>query len=291
VLSEAVQGGAASRPEPETTPLAPATPMSGGLTAEDQALLAALRESWFTGGPSELLEALPELVQQAPERSERRLALLDAFARLALDLVLAPGMAPRGEASESLVTLARALEREDSARLPNGSAVAIYAALMALVDEPLVGADLLMKAGDLPGVAAARLELSRRALYLLRKSAGPLKTDTSRQMLVSGLRFFRHLGEVLGMEARAVSDLLDGVAGQDGDAMRALEATLRQAEGSRAAQKGAGPALCQLACAAAATLCADEGPVTACQGRCIRTGAVRFSQATRPTPDPRWYCH
>lgn len=289
-FSDAVRGGTA---DPLTPTSAPPTggsaPPAGALGEEDRALIAALRESWFTGDPSETLLGLRASVEQTPERSERRMALLDATAQLLLDLVLAPGLPPRGEGAENLVALARAFEREAEVRPPDRRTAAIYAAVMALLDDSMTGADVLVRAGSDPGVPEARLELSRRALYLLRKSAGPLKTETSRQMLVSGLRFFKHLEELTGAAFANVSALLDQVGRDEGTA-NTLQALLIDLEGARAARRGAGPSLCQLACEAAAATCDAQARLTTCQERCGKTGAVRFTALSRPTTDPRWYC-
>lgn len=289
-LSEAVRGR--DVPESNPDPIPPSDSRAPVLAPEDAALVTALRESWFTN-PVDTLQGMTALVEQAPEKSPRRQALLDAFATLLLDLVLAPGVVPRGEdTAASLTALARSFEYEAQTRPPGRTAAAVYAALMALTDEALAGADLLSRMSADPLLGEARLELSRRALYLLRKSAGPLKTDTSRSMLVSALRFFRHLEALVGSELANVTALLDQVAANDPDATRTLEATLARAEGPNAARKGTGPALCQLACESAVSVCGEgaEG-VLACQARCEKTGAVRLSAAARPTVDPHWYCH
>jgi len=292
-LSEAVRGRE-TPPGPDTnpTPIPPSDSSAPSLSTEDIALVSALRESWFTN-PVDTLQGMTALVEQAPERSPRRHALLEAFSTLLLDLVLAPGIVPRGEdTAASLTALARSFEWETQALPPSRSAAAIYAALMALTDEALAGADLLSRAGNDPLLNEARLELSRRALYLLRKSAGPLKTDTSRSMLVSALRFFRHLEGLVGGELAAVTALLDQVAANDVDATRTLEATLARAEGPNAARKATGPALCQLACEATVAICGGVSDgASACQSRCEKTGAVRMAVAARPTVDAHWYCH
>ena len=285
-FSDAVRSGGGSS-GPDAPPEGAVVPDTLG--PEDQAMIAALRETWLTGDPSETLQALQQTVEQTPERSARRMAMLDAVAGLLLDLVLAPGSVPRGDGGDDLVAIARAFEREAAARPPERRTAAIYAGVMALVDDGMTGADVLARVGADPGVPEARLELSRRALHLLRKSAGPLKTDTSRQMLVSGLRFFRHLEELTGSAYAGVNALLDQAVADEG-AAHTLQALLIEVEGARATRRGAGPALCQLACEAAAATCGAESRVTVCQDRCSKTGAVRFSAMTRPTADPRWFC-
>lgn len=292
-LSDAVRGGDRTAPEPIPEPPPSDSSAPAPLSPEDAALVTALRESWFTN-PIDTLQGMQALVEQAPERSPRRHAVLEAFATLLLDLVLAPGVIPRGEDSApTLSSLARSFDWEAQTRPPSRASAAIYAAAMALTDEALAGADMLSRAGADPLLNDARLELARRALYLLRKSAGPLRTDTSRQMLVSALRFFRHLEALVGAELATVTELLDRVAAQDPDATRSLEAALVRAEGPGAAKKGAGPALCQLACEATLAVCGEgfSGALVGCQARCEKSGAVRFSALTRATSDPRWFCH
>ncbi len=293
-LSEAVRGVGGDRTLPEPSPEPPPpSDSSAPLSPEDAALVGALREAWFSN-PIDTLQGMTALVEQAPERSPRRHAVLAAFSILLLDLVLAPGVVPRGEDSApSLVSLARSFEWEAQARPPTRATAAIYAALMALADEPLAGADVLSRASSDSLSSDARLELSRRALYLLRKSAGPLKTDNSRQMLVSALRFFRHLEALVGSEMAAITALLDRVAAHDLDATHSLEAALVRAEGPGATKKGAGPGLCQLACEATLAVCGEgfSGAVIGCQARCEKTGAVRFSALGRATSDARWFCH
>ena len=271
------------------------------LSEQDLALVAALRDAWRGGDPAGTLDGMRALVEQQPERSERRLAMLNAFAVLVLDLVLAPGAATREDVAERLVGLARLAESEAQRCHKGGCEVApttlaIYAAAMALIDEPLAGADLLQLGpgaarGPDAGLAdGARKELARRALHLLRRSAGTLRSDTSRQMLVSGLRFFRHFDDVMGESVARAAELLD-LAGHDADAARELEGLLISAEGPPAAKRGAGPGLCQLACEAAEAACGEvRGRITACQQRCEKTGAVRFSPAGRVGADPRWFC-
>jgi hypothetical protein len=185
------------------------------------------------------------------------------------------------------------LESEGERRTPNRNSIAIMAAVMALIDVPLAGADALARAEDDSVLIEARLELARRALYLLHKSAGPLKTDTSRQMLVSALRLFRHLPSLAGSDIATVNRLVDQVADNDPSATRMLETALAKAEGARASRRGAGSALCQLACEATLSICGDgaAGEVLGCQSRCMKTGAVRLSQSGRPTSDPRWFCN
>jgi len=294
-LSDAVRGsGGNVTPAPEPPPSDSSGPVP--LTPEDAALVTALREAWLasSANPTDTLQGMLALVEEAPERSARRHALLEAFSTLLLDLVLAPGVVARGEEiAPTLSALARTFEWEAQTRPPSRAAVAIYAALMALIDESLAGADVLSRASGDSLVNEARLELARRALYTLHKSAGPLKTDTSRSMLVSGLRFFRHLELLVGSDFAAVNELLDKVAAQDGDATRALEAVLVQAEGPNASRKGAGPALCQLACEATLAVCGEgvAGAVVGCQARCEKSGAVRFSALARASIDQRWFCH
>lgn len=264
------------------TPLSPA----------DAALVQALREAWIAG-PGDALQGMNDLVAQAPEKSARRLALLEAFAPLLLEMVLAPGGLPPGEeAATHLVALARALEWESQSRQPNVHTLAVYATVMALADEALAGADVLSRSTD-GRVAEARLELARRALHLLHKSAGTLKTETSRQMLVSGLRFFRHLEALFGAELASVNALLDRVANKDVSAVRPLEAALLAVEGPMAARRGPGPALCRRACETALAMCGAEvgGSAAQCQARCDKSGAVRFGNTARPvSSDPLWFC-
>jgi hypothetical protein len=163
---------------------------------------------------------------------------------------------------------------------------------MALTDAALVGADTLAGVEADPIVGEAHRELAQRALYQLHKSAGPLRTDNSRQMLVAGLRLFKHLEALAGAELAGFHELLDRVTALDDEAMRSLESALARIEGPRAARKGGGAAHCQLACEATLTLCQEAvvAPVLACQDRCLKSGAVRFSSIARPTSDPRWYC-
>jgi len=289
-FSDAVRGGASETGGPSSAPpTGGSAPPAGTLGDDDRTLIAALRASWFDGDPDETLLGLQASLAQIPERSERRMAVLDATALLLLDLVLAPGFVPRADGAEALIGLARAFERESEARAPDRRTAAIYAAIMALIDDGMTGADVLARAGSDAGVPEARLELSRRALHLLRKSAGPLKTETSRQMLVSGLRFFKHLEELTGSAFASVSALLDQVA-QDEGAAHTLQALLIEVEGARATRRGAGPSTCQLACEAAAANCDAASRLAICQDRCARTGAVRFTALSRPTTDPRWYC-
>ncbi len=290
-LNDGLRGGASNdRP-------GPATSLPGGdafapLSPEDERLVAALREAWLAK-PSDGIAGLVGLLEQAPERSERRHTLLAAFSGLILELVLAPGLLPRGEDVDSnLVAMARMLERESAERAPDRHVAAIYGAVMALLDEALTGADLLARVTPDQVVSEARLELARRSLHLLRKSAGTLRTETSRQTLVSALRLFPHLDALFGPEATTVGALLDRVAAHDIDATRELDALIAETHGLRAQKKGAGPALCQLACEATLAFCGDAkaGDVIACQTRCTKTGAVRFSSGARPSVDPRWLC-
>ena len=292
-LSDAVRMGGDKRDPPSDTKGGPSAPAGEAkLSPEDAALVKALRDSWLASSPNEALLGMVALVDQAPERSARRQALLNAFSTLLLDLVLAPGVVPRGDdVVVSLTSLVRSFDWEAQASPPSRTAVSIYGALMALVDEPLAGADMLAPhIGSDALLTEARLELARRALFLSRKSAGALRTDTSRQMLVSALRLFKHFEALVGSQFAALSASFDRVVSGDVDATRVLESTLVEVEGPFASRKGAGPATCQLACEATANLCGG-GAVDACQSRCVKTGAVRLSAQTRPTPDPQWYCH
>ncbi|MBL8786789.1 MAG: hypothetical protein JNJ59_17925, partial [Deltaproteobacteria bacterium] len=293
-----------SRPVDETTRTPDMTPPvetastlapASTLSSQDAALVAALREAWLGGDAKGTLEGMLALVDQATP--PRRPALLEAFADLILDLVLAPGVVPRGEAAEALVALARAAESRGPGPQPapanpaaSPAGATILAATMALVDEPLAGADLLARAGNDPMTLAARDELARRALYFLHKSAGPLKSDTSRQMLVGGLRFFRHLEDLAGTHAAEVQALLD-TAGSDAAAARRLDALLTTLEGPSAAKKGTGPALCRVACEVVRNRCnLGTAATRPCEERCGKSGAVRFSAAGRPGPDASWLC-
>ncbi len=299
-LSDAVRLGDKRDPPPDSKTGPKTGPESGPtvaqgdgkLTPEDAALIKALRDAWLASSPNEALKGMVALVEQAPERSARRQALLNAFSTLLLDLVLAPGVVPRGDdVVVSLTSLARSFDWEAQASPPSRATVSIFGALMALVDEPLAGADLVAPHIGSDGLLTeARLELARRALFLSRKSAGALRTDTSRQMLVSALRLLKHFEALVGSQFAALSASFDRVVSGDLDATRVLESALIEAEGPFASRKGAGPAMCQLACEATASVCGG-GAVDACQSRCVKTGAVRLSAQTRPTPDPQWYCH
>lgn len=276
-----------TEPSADDRPALPPTELS----AEDAALVAELRKAWTN--PEDALLGMLALLDQAPEGSPRRMALLDAFAEIVLDQVLAPGVLPRGEdVATALLGLTRMLESEAEVHRPRRATVAIMATVTALIDVPLAGADVLARAADDNVLVEARLELARRALYLLHTSAGPLRTDTSRQMLVSALRLFGHLSGLVGSDIVSINRLIDQVAANDPGATRMLDSALTKAEGADASRRGAKPALCQLACEAALDVCGEgvSGNVVACQSRCARTGAVRFSNASRPSADPRWFC-
>lgn len=272
-----------------------AVPRQGELSSADKSLLAALRDAWRSGDAKGALDGLRELIEREPERSERRLSLIQATAELTLDMVLGAGGNVKLDVAERLVGLARIAESETQRCAKadcevKSTSIALLAAAMGLVDEPLAGADLLARAPATTLSTNARLELARRALHLLRKSAGNLRTDTSRQMLVSGLRFFLHFDQVMGESAAEASTLLDQASHDTSNAQK-LDALLNTAEGPAAKKKALGPALCQLACEAAQSICGEtRARLTACQDRCTKTGAVRFSTAARPTADPQWYC-
>jgi len=276
-----------SPPSTASTTGAAAAP-TATLAAADLALIDALREAWRGGDAKGALEGMLALVDQAP--AARRGPLLDAFADLVLDLVLAPGLAPRGDAAESLVALGRALESAARTSSVSRRSAVIFAATMALIDEPLAGADLLVQVAPDPMTSAARGELARRALFQLHRSAGPLKTDTSRQMLVGGLRFFRHLDELAAAHAAEVQALLD-TAATDPGAARRLDSLLTTLEGPSASRKGSGPALCRVACEVVRDRCdLGDTPTRPCEERCGKGGAVRFSPAARPGADGSWLC-
>lgn len=270
-------------------------PRVGELSPADKSLLLALRDAWRSGDAVGALDGLRELIEREPDRSERRHSLIQATSELALDLVLAVGGTVKPDIAERLVALARIAESA-AQRCAKGEcelkreAIALLSATMALVDEPLAGADLLARHPSSSLATQARLELARRALFLLRKSAGALRTDTSRQMLVSGLRFFLHFDLVMGEDGVEAATLLDS-ASHDLAAATRLDALLTKAAGPAAKKKGAGPNLCQMACEAALSVCGEaRARLTACQDRCAKTGAVRFSTTARPTTDPRWFC-
>lgn len=270
-------------------------PRVGELSPADKSLLLALRDAWRSGDAVGALDGLRELIEREPDRSERRLSLLQATSELALDLVLAVGGTVKPDIAERLVALARiaesAAQRCAKAECEvKREAIALLSAAMALVDEPLAGADLLARHPSSALSTQARLELARRALFLLRKSAGTLRTDTSRQMLVSGLRFFLHFDLVMGEDGVEAATLLDSASHDAGAAAR-LDTLLTKAAGPAAKKKGAGPGLCQMACEAALSVCGEaRARLTVCQDRCAKTGAVRFSTTARPTADPRWFC-
>jgi hypothetical protein len=283
--------GDASQEVPEVPEAEPPESAQGGIAAEDIALVGALREAWRRGEAVESLEAMQTLVEQAS--GERRRTLLGAFAELVLDLVLAPAARLKPDGVLALTALARYAETETRTKPLSRPVLGLYAAAAAILDEPLVGADLLeasMQPEDAL-ISQSRLELARRALHLLRMSAGPLKTDTSREMLVAGLRFFKHLDAVVGEYASEVRAKLEE-ASISSDATRELVTHLIRAEGDTARLKRPQVATCQLACEATLVVCGDGavGRVEACRSRCMSQGAVRFSSASRPTEDSRWFC-
>jgi hypothetical protein len=131
----------------------------------------------------------------------------------------------------------------------------------------------------------------------IRTSAGALATQTQREMLVAGLRFFRHLEVVLGADADRAAELMDVAAGSPA-AGKELAALLKAAEGIDAGGKGLGAASCELACDAAASLCPSEVDVGACAARCIArggagAGTVRFhgrAKSASSASGALWYC-
>ncbi|MFO0750705.1 MAG: hypothetical protein U1F43_34305 [Myxococcota bacterium] len=218
------------------------------------------------------------------------------MSRLALGEVLATGAVPRDDdAKSALVGLARSFDA--AAKPGTTSAIALWGALAARLDEPLLAADVLAHARSAatadPLVEPAYLEVARRATRQIRVSAGALATSTQRDMLVAGLRFFRHLDAVLGPSSDRAAELMDQ-AGASPAAARELAQLLAANEGSAASQKSAlGPATCELACDAAARLCPNEVDRPTCQVRCARTGVVRFVDRARPLASEAretWFC-
>lgn len=274
----------------------PATRDAPVLAADQLALNASFRKAWLAGDAEGVLDGATELLGRLgdaqPERA-RRVALMDGLAVLMLDLVVAPGVGPRADAArEAMVGLARAYAQsgDDAGRVP----AAIWAAVAVLADDPLSAAEVLGRfarsptAGTDPIVREAEAELVKRTLYLVRTSAGPLKSETSRQMLVGALRFFRAFDAALGADAARARALFDG-AEADPDIARELSDLLERAEGPAAARKGLGPALCGLVCEAAHAVCGG-GEEGACAARCAQQGGARFVAGARPGGDGRWFC-
>ncbi len=266
------------------------------LAADQQALNASFRKAWLAGDAEGVLDGASELIErlgEAPAERPKRVALMDGLALLMLDLVVAPGARPRTEtAREAMVGLARAYAQsgDDVGRVP----AAIWAAVAVLADDPLSAAEVLGRfarsptAGTDPIVREAEAELVKRALFLVRTSAGPLKSETSRQMLVGALRYFRAFDAALGTDAEHARALFDG-AEADPDIARELSDLLERAEGLAAARKGLGPALCGLVCEAAHAVCGG-GEEGACAARCLQQGGARFVAGARPGGDARWFC-
>jgi len=260
------------------------------LEPADLAVLRAFAET-YPGDVDGTLEGMQDLVDRSEVGSPRRAALLDGIARIMLAEVLATGTLPRkDDARGALVGLARSFEPLASSgrRLPS----ALWAAIVAKLDEPLVGADILVRTKGTPLFDAAYVESARRSLRAIRTSAGALATTTQRSMLISGLRFFRHLEVVLGEQHDRAQQLMDSAEGSS-ESARELANLLIAAEGDAARSKSAlGPATCALACDAVGRLCGDTD-VDACVTRCQKSAVVRLSERARPSSSDdraRWFC-
>ncbi|MCC6622889.1 MAG: PQQ-like beta-propeller repeat protein [Deltaproteobacteria bacterium] len=270
-LAEA-PGPREERPEPR-----PAPPTST-LDATDAQTLDAFAATWATDTAG-TIEGLRDLIDRADPL--RRAGVLEGSARLVLAQVLATGQLPRSEEARSgLVALARAFE--PSASSQTRASAALWAALMQRLDEPLAAADILGRARGEPALDRAYGEAAQRAVRGIRTSAGALTTTTQREMLVAGLRFFRHLEVVLGPSADRAAELMDLAAGSPA-AGKELAALVAASEGAAAARAGIGPELCALACEAAAATCPIAVDVARCAARCVKSQAVRFTERARPS--------